>query len=107
LAAIKPVERFNPIASYLVECDTSTLLERLRDHGGNTQERRRKLEGLSASVARHMPGGAVPGDIRYRKDLVHQINKNTGHRIKYSRVDAETGEEVSNEDIIKGYKGRH
>jgi DNA end-binding protein Ku len=51
-----------------------------------------------------MPGGAVPGDIRYRKDLVHQINKNTGHRIKYSRVDAETGEEVSNEDIIKGYK---
>jgi DNA end-binding protein Ku len=54
-----------------------------------------------------MPGGAVPGDIRYRKDLVHQINKNTGHRIKYSRVDAETGEEVSNEDIIKGYKGRH
>jgi DNA end-binding protein Ku len=51
-----------------------------------------------------MPGGAVPGDLRYRKDLVHQINKNTGHRIKYSRVDAETGEEVSNEDIIKGYK---
>src|SRR6201988_4010266 len=34
----------------------------------------------------------------------NQINKNTGHRIKYSRVDAETGEEVPNEDIIKGYK---
>jgi len=32
------------------------------------------------------------------------INRNTGHRIKYQKVDADTGEEVSNEDIIKGYK---
>jgi len=31
----------------------------------------------------------------------NQINKNTGHRIKYARVDAETGEEVANEDIVK------
>jgi hypothetical protein len=28
----------------------------------------------------------------------------TGHRIKYAKVDADTGEEVSNEDIMKGYK---
>jgi len=34
----------------------------------------------------------------------NQINKNTGHRIKYARVDAETGEEVPNDEIIKGYK---
>jgi DNA end-binding protein Ku len=34
----------------------------------------------------------------------NQINKNTGHRIRYVRVDAETGEEVANEDIIKGYE---
>src|SRR5215469_8809856 len=34
----------------------------------------------------------------------NQINKKTGHRIKYSKVDADTGEEVANEDIIKGYK---
>src|ERR1700737_73105 len=34
----------------------------------------------------------------------NQINKNTGHRIKYLRVDADTGEEVSNEDITKGFK---
>src|SRR6516165_7406809 len=34
----------------------------------------------------------------------NQINKNTGHQIKYARVDAETGEEVANEDIVKGYK---
>ena len=29
--------------------------------------------------------------------------KKTGHRIRYLRVDAEPGEEVANEDIIKGY----
>jgi DNA end-binding protein Ku len=34
----------------------------------------------------------------------NQINRNTGHRIKYIKVDADTGEEVSNEDIMKGYK---
>ena len=26
------------------------------------------------------------------------------HRIKYAKVDADTGEEVANEDIVKGYK---
>jgi hypothetical protein len=30
--------------------------------------------------------------------------KNTGHRIKYAKFDAVTGEEVSNDDITKGYK---
>jgi hypothetical protein len=34
----------------------------------------------------------------------NQINRNTGHRIKYMKVDADTGEEVSNDDIMKGYK---
>src|ERR1700693_2638625 len=33
-----------------------------------------------------------------------QINRKTGHRIKYAKVDADTGEEVSNEDIMEGYK---
>jgi len=34
----------------------------------------------------------------------NQLNKATGHRIKYLKVDAETGDEVPPEDIIKGYK---
>jgi hypothetical protein len=34
----------------------------------------------------------------------NQLNRKTGHRIKYSKVDADTGEEVANEDIVKGYK---
>jgi hypothetical protein len=33
----------------------------------------------------------------------NQLNKATGHRIKYLKVDADTGEEVPNEDIVKGY----
>jgi hypothetical protein len=34
----------------------------------------------------------------------HQLNKNTGHRIKYRKVDADTGDEVESADIIKGYE---
>jgi DNA end-binding protein Ku len=34
----------------------------------------------------------------------HQINKETGHRIKYKKADAETGAEVDANDIIKGYE---
>ena len=32
------------------------------------------------------------------------INKKTGNPVRYVRVDAETGEEVADEDIVKGYK---
>jgi DNA end-binding protein Ku len=34
----------------------------------------------------------------------NQLNRKTGHRIRYTKVDADTGEEVANEDIVKGYK---
>ena len=34
----------------------------------------------------------------------NQLNKNTGNRIRYKKVDAETGDEVPSEDIIKGYQ---
>ena len=34
----------------------------------------------------------------------HQINKKTGNRITYRKVDAETGDEVDSADIIKGYE---
>ena len=33
----------------------------------------------------------------------NQINKNTGNRIRYKKVDAETEEPVEQADIIKGY----
>ena len=34
----------------------------------------------------------------------NQLNRQTGHRIRYVKVDADTGEEVPNEDIVKGYE---
>jgi DNA end-binding protein Ku len=50
------------------------------------------------------PIALFPATSESEKISFNQINKKTGHRIRYSKVDAETGEEVSNEDIIKGYK---
>ena len=34
----------------------------------------------------------------------NQLNKNTGNRIRYKKVDAETGDEVESADITKGYQ---
>jgi DNA end-binding protein Ku len=50
------------------------------------------------------PVALFPASSEREKISFNQINKKTGHRIKYSKVDAETGEEVANEDIMKGYK---
>jgi DNA end-binding protein Ku len=50
------------------------------------------------------PVALFPATSESEKVSFNQINKNTGHRIKYAKVDAETGEEVSSDDIVKGYK---
>jgi DNA end-binding protein Ku len=50
------------------------------------------------------PIALFPATSESEKINFNQINKKTGHRIKYQKVDADTGEEVSSEDIIKGYK---
>src|SRR5690349_3420370 len=50
------------------------------------------------------PVALYPATSDTEKVSFNQINRKTGHRIKYSKVDADTGEEVANEDIIKGYK---
>jgi DNA end-binding protein Ku len=50
------------------------------------------------------PVALYPATYDSEKISFNQINKSTGHRIKYVKVDADTGEEVSNEDITKGYK---
>lgn len=49
------------------------------------------------------PVALYPATSDAEKVSFNQINKNTGHRIKYKKVDAETGDEVENDDIIKGY----
>ena len=45
-----------------------------------------------------------PASSEREKISFHQINKNTGNRIKYRKVDAETGDEVDSSDIVKGYE---
>src|SRR6201990_3022838 len=50
------------------------------------------------------PVALFPATSDSEKISFNQINRNTGHRIKYMKVDADTGEGVSSEDIMKGYK---
>jgi DNA end-binding protein Ku len=50
------------------------------------------------------PVALYPATSDTEKVSFNQINRKTGHRIKYMKVDADTGEEVGNEDIVKGYK---
>jgi len=49
------------------------------------------------------PVALYPATSESEKISFNQLNKLTGHRIKYVKVDADTGEEVPNEDIVKGY----
>ncbi|MFL6825460.1 MAG: Ku protein, partial [Bradyrhizobium sp.] len=43
------------------------------------------------------PVALYPATTDSEKIHFNQINKKTGHRIKYAKVDAETGEEVPND----------
>src|SRR5246500_3732493 len=49
------------------------------------------------------PVALYPATSESEKISFNQLNKATGHRIKYLKVDSDTGEEVPNEDIVKGY----
>ena len=57
-----------------------------------------KLSLVSCQIA------LFPATSEREKISFHQLNKNTGHRIKYRKVDADTGDEVETSDIIKGYE---
>jgi DNA end-binding protein Ku len=50
------------------------------------------------------PIALFPATSEREKISFHQLNKNTGHRVKYRKVDAESGDEVESADIIKGYE---
>ena len=50
------------------------------------------------------PVALYPATSDSEKIHLKQLNKKTGHRIKYLKVDADTGKEVSSDEIIKGYK---
>jgi DNA end-binding protein Ku len=50
------------------------------------------------------PIALFPATSEREKISFHQLNKKTGHRIKYRKVDAESADEVDSADIIKGYE---
>jgi DNA end-binding protein Ku len=50
------------------------------------------------------PVALFPASSEREKISFNQINKNTGNRIRYRKVDAETGDEVDSSEIIKGYE---
>jgi DNA end-binding protein Ku len=57
-----------------------------------------KLSLVSRSIALY------PASSASERVSFNQINKNTGNRIRYKKVDAETEEEVESADIVKGYQ---
>src|SRR5215468_5913824 len=50
------------------------------------------------------PVALFPASSEREKISFNQINKKTGNRIRYRKVDADTGDEVDSADIIKGYE---
>ena len=50
------------------------------------------------------PIAVFPATSEREKISFHQLNKKTGNRIKYRKVDAETGDEIASDEIIKGYE---
>src|SRR5215831_3340929 len=65
---------------------------------------RASLKGFLRLSLVTCPVALYPATSEADKISFNQINKNTGHRIRYVKVDVDTGEEVANEDIVKGYK---
>ena len=50
------------------------------------------------------PIALFPATSEREKISFHQLNKETGNRIRYKKVDAESGDEVDSANIIKGYE---
>ena len=50
------------------------------------------------------PIAIYPATSEREKIRFHQLNKKTGHRIRYQKVDADTGTEVPADQIVKGYE---
>jgi DNA end-binding protein Ku len=50
------------------------------------------------------PIALFPATSEREKISFHQLNKDTGNRVRYRKVDSETGDEVEQSNIIKGYE---
>jgi DNA end-binding protein Ku len=82
----------------------SEVVRRLVDGGLQQMPQRQTWKGYLRLALVTCPITVIPAtsDTEVSFD---QINKKTGHRIRYVKLDAATGEEVANEDIVDGYKG--
>jgi Ku protein len=50
------------------------------------------------------PIALYPATSEREKIRFHQLHKQNGHRIRYKKIDEDTGREVENDDIVKGYE---
>jgi DNA end-binding protein Ku len=50
------------------------------------------------------PVALYPATTETGRTRLHQINRRTGNRIRYVRVDAKTGEAVGDDDLVMGYE---
>ncbi len=50
------------------------------------------------------PVQLFPATSEREKVRFHQLNRKTGNRIRYLKVDAESGEEVASDEIVKGFE---
>jgi DNA end-binding protein Ku len=50
------------------------------------------------------PIALYPATSESEKVRFHQLHKQTGNRIRYLKVDADTGKEVDSDDIVKAYE---
>jgi DNA end-binding protein Ku len=71
---------------------------------GAERSRHVPIERLISSSRSYCPIALYPAASEREKVRFHQINRETGHRIKYQKADADIGVEVPGEDIIKGYE---
>jgi len=68
-------------------------------HGAPSQ-----LERLPPPLAGHLSGGALPGDLRVREDLLQPAQSGDWSSRQVPEGRCDTGDEVPNEDIVKGYQ---
>jgi DNA end-binding protein Ku len=82
----------------------SEVVRRLVDGGLQQMPQRQTWKGFLQLSLVTCPITVIPAASELDVSF-DQINKKTGHRIRYVKVDAGTGEQVANEDIVTGYKG--
>ena len=79
-------------------------LNRCVPHGSPLMAPRAYWKGYLKLSLVSCPIALFPATSEREKISFHQLNKKTGNRIKYRKVDAETGDEVESDSIIKGYE---